>query len=110
MRLIIRIEVVLPQPDGPTKTVNEPPGTSRFRSSTATVPSGYRLVTWLKVIIYFRGACRRRSPVSIAGPPHRGRFRVARHRGVHLGQTFGGQPCRHRVEHLLDLFRTSFAN
>ncbi len=39
IRLIIRIDVVLPQPDGPTKTVSVPSGTSRFRLSTATVPS-----------------------------------------------------------------------
>ena len=39
IRLIIRIDVVLPQPEGPTKTVNVPSGTSRFRLSTATVPS-----------------------------------------------------------------------
>ena len=40
IRLIIRIEVVLPQPDGPTNTVSVPVGTSRVRLSTATVPSG----------------------------------------------------------------------
>jgi hypothetical protein len=49
--LIIRIEVVLPHPDGPTKTVNVPSGTSSVRSSTATVPSGYFFVTLVKVII-----------------------------------------------------------
>ena len=46
IRLIIRSEVVLPQPEGPTKTVIFPEAASRLRSSTATVPSGYRLVTW----------------------------------------------------------------
>ena len=51
IRLIIRIEVVLPQPDGPTNTVSVPSGSSRVRSSTATVPSGYCLVTPSKVII-----------------------------------------------------------
>ena len=40
IRLIIRIEVVLPHPDGPTNTVSVPVGTSIVRSSTATVPSG----------------------------------------------------------------------
>src|SRR5258707_3423084 len=50
IRLIIRIEVVLPQPDGPTKTVSVPSGTSSVRSSTATVPSGYFLVTLSNVI------------------------------------------------------------
>src|SRR4051794_37430747 len=44
-RLTIRIEVVLPHPDGPTKTAISPGGTSSESSSTATVPSGYRLAT-----------------------------------------------------------------
>ena len=39
-RLIIRSEVVLPQPLGPTKTIVLPSGTSRSSASTATVPSG----------------------------------------------------------------------
>src|SRR4051812_4071707 len=45
-RLIIRIVVVLPQPDGPTKTTILPAGTTMEKSSTAAsrVP-GYRLVT-----------------------------------------------------------------
>src|SRR5690349_19582627 len=51
IRLIIRIEVVLPQPDGPTNTVSVPSGTSSVRLSTATVPSGYFFVTFSKVII-----------------------------------------------------------
>src|SRR6188508_3420966 len=51
IRLIIRIDVVLPQPDGPTNTVKVPSGTSRVRSSTATVPSGYCLVTPSKLIM-----------------------------------------------------------
>src|SRR5215218_3339373 len=51
IRLIIRIEVVLPQPDGPTKTVSVPSGTSSVRLSTATVPSGYFLVTLSNVIM-----------------------------------------------------------
>src|SRR6476469_3504716 len=51
IRLIIRIDVVLPQPDGPTNTVNVPSGASSVRSSTATVPSGYFLVTFSKVIM-----------------------------------------------------------
>src|SRR5882757_91001 len=49
--LIIRIDVVLPQPDGPTKTARVPSATSRVRSSTATVPSGYCLVTPAKLIM-----------------------------------------------------------
>ena len=40
IRLIIRSEVVLPQPDGPTSTVIWPDGASSSSSSTATVPSG----------------------------------------------------------------------
>ena len=40
IRLIIRSEVVLPQPDGPTNTVICPVGISMVRSSTAWVPSG----------------------------------------------------------------------
>src|ERR1700754_4124257 len=51
IRLIIRIDVVLPQPAGPTNTVNVPSGPSSVKSSTATVPSGYFLVTFSKVII-----------------------------------------------------------
>src|SRR5882757_3473968 len=45
IRLIIRSVVVFPQPDGPTRTVIEPSGMSSDSSSTATVPSGYLLVT-----------------------------------------------------------------
>src|ERR1700752_4520276 len=37
--------VGLPQPDGPTKTMNSPSAMFRFRSLSASVPSGYRLVT-----------------------------------------------------------------
>ena len=45
MRLIIRSDVVLPQPEGPTNTVMPPSSTVRSSASTATVPSGNRLVT-----------------------------------------------------------------
>src|SRR4051812_36624138 len=51
IRLIIRSDVVLPQPDGPTKTVIWPVGATRSRLSTATVPSGYCLVTPANLII-----------------------------------------------------------
>ncbi len=51
IRLIMRSDVVLPQPDGPTKTVICPEGASRSRASTATVPSGYFFVTDSKRII-----------------------------------------------------------
>ena len=36
IRLIIRMEVVLPQPDGPTNTDSVPSAISRLSSSTAT--------------------------------------------------------------------------
>src|ERR671935_884050 len=41
----IRSAVVLPHPEGPTKTMNSPSRTSRFMSETARVPSGYTLAT-----------------------------------------------------------------
>src|SRR5665647_2305375 len=40
IRLIIRSDVVLPHPDGPTRTVILPVGASSVSSSTALVPSG----------------------------------------------------------------------
>lgn len=45
IRLIMRRVVVFPQPEGPTRTVIERSGISRESRSTATVPSGYLLVT-----------------------------------------------------------------
>ncbi|GGW64441.1 hypothetical protein GCM10010503_47040 [Streptomyces lucensis JCM 4490] len=45
IRLIIRRVVVLPQPEGPTRTVIARSGMSSDNRSTATVPSGYRFVT-----------------------------------------------------------------
>src|SRR4051812_45071132 len=51
--LIIRSDVVLPHPEGPTKTVIWPVGATTSSSSTATVPSGYffetasNRITWL---------------------------------------------------------------
>ncbi len=45
IRLIIRRVVVLPQPEGPTRTVIARSGMSNDSRSTATVPSGYRFVT-----------------------------------------------------------------
>ena len=44
-RFTIFIVVVLPQPDGPTSVTSSPSATSKDRSSTAVVPSAYRLVT-----------------------------------------------------------------
>jgi hypothetical protein len=49
--LIIRIEVVFPQPDGPTSVVILPLGAEIVRLSTATVPSGYTLDTLSNVIM-----------------------------------------------------------
>ena len=45
IRLTMRRLVVLPQPEGPTSTVILPVGAVSVSSSTATVPSGYCLVT-----------------------------------------------------------------
>src|ERR1700726_1317020 len=42
---IIRSAVVLPHPDGPTRTSSSPSSTCRFSDLTAVVPSGYCLVT-----------------------------------------------------------------
>src|SRR3954469_79606 len=47
---IMRSAVVLPQPDGPTKTTNSPSCTSRSRSDTARWPSAYVFVTLSKVM------------------------------------------------------------
>jgi len=40
IRLIMRSDVVLPQPDGPTSTVIRPVGAVRDSPPTAVVPSG----------------------------------------------------------------------
>src|SRR6478609_4674258 len=45
IRLIIRREVVLPQPEGPTKTVMAPLSMDMLRSSTAAWPPWYVFVT-----------------------------------------------------------------
>ena len=42
---IIRRAVDFPQPEGPTRITNSPSFISRLRLLTASVPSGYRLVT-----------------------------------------------------------------
>src|SRR5262245_26906226 len=65
IRLIIRSVVVLPHPDGPTRTVICPVGISRSRSSTATVPSAYRLVTPSKVINLFSPSDRQRFKIAV---------------------------------------------
>src|SRR5690606_31080572 len=45
MRLIMRSSVVLPHPDDPTNTVVLREGSTRLKSSTASVPSGNLLIT-----------------------------------------------------------------
>lgn len=50
-RLIIRIDVVFPQPEGPTSVVIFPLGAVSVSPSTATVPSGYTLETVSNVIM-----------------------------------------------------------
>jgi hypothetical protein len=47
----MRIEVVLPHPEGPTRVVILPLGAVSVSLSTATVPSGYTLETLLNVIM-----------------------------------------------------------
>src|SRR5258708_40032799 len=47
---IDRSAVDLPQPDGPTRTMNSPSAMSRLRSSIPFTPPGYSLVTWLRTI------------------------------------------------------------
>ena len=46
----MRSEVVLPQPDGPTRTMNSPSSICRFRSLTATT-SPYFFQTWSNVTV-----------------------------------------------------------
>src|SRR3954454_18287777 len=48
---IIRRTVDLPQPEGPSRTMNSPSLTSRLTLSTATVPSGHTLVTSLSATV-----------------------------------------------------------
>src|SRR5947208_15155048 len=50
-----RRAVVLPQPEGPTKTRNSPSLIRRSRSLTAIASSAYALVTWSKVTVAMRG-------------------------------------------------------
>src|SRR4030081_1850375 len=105
IRLIIRIEVVLPQPDGPTKTVSVPSGTSSVRSSTATVLSGYFLVTFSKVITG-RLFLKRFVEAVVLDPLTRRLVGVdalvAFHIRVELDQCLGGELCAHRVQHRLE--------
>ena len=47
----MRRAVVLPQPDGPTSTMNSPGSTSSDSSFTATTPPGKCLVTASRLIV-----------------------------------------------------------
>src|SRR5664279_6048380 len=73
-RLTIRSFVDLPQPDGPTKASSSPGFTSRFRSATATVPSGNDLRVCSKMIpipcmrLTLHGTCV--TPVAKVGKMH----------------------------------------
>src|SRR5947209_15202087 len=49
-RTRMRKRVEFPRRDGPTRMTNSPSAMSRLASFTASVPSAYRLVTWLMVI------------------------------------------------------------
>src|ERR1039457_3762942 len=50
-RPAIMLSVVdFPQPDGPTRMTNSPSAMSRLILSTASAPSGKRLVTWSKTM------------------------------------------------------------
>ena len=51
IRLTMRSDVVLPHPEGPTRTVIWPVGASRSRSSTAVVPPAYCFETSSKRIM-----------------------------------------------------------
>src|SRR5262245_30665145 len=48
---IMRRMVVLPQPDGPTSTMNSPSPISRDTSRTACTPPGNSLLTWSRTIL-----------------------------------------------------------
>src|SRR5215469_8152447 len=105
IRLIIRIDVVLPQPEGPTNTVSVPSGTSSVRSSTATVPSGYFLVTFSNVImaLLLYGLVE-----AVVLDPLRRRLigvdaLVALNRRVESDQALRGQLRADRIQHGLEL-------
>src|SRR5438552_1841737 len=49
-----RSAVVLPQPEGPTRTRNSPSSISRFKSFTAVTSGEYCFVTWSKVTVAIR--------------------------------------------------------
>src|ERR1700749_2903332 len=58
-RPAIMLSVVdLAQPDGPTRMTNSPSAMSRLKSSTASAPSGKRLVTCSRIISATAGSFR----------------------------------------------------
>src|SRR5271166_727553 len=108
IRLIIRNAVVLPQPEGPTKTVSTPSGTSRFSWSTAVVSSANTLLTWSKrIIVVLRPngvvetVVAHPFPCRLVGI-HAG---VTRHCGVEFRQTGGGQLGGYGIEHIFETIR-----
>src|ERR1700687_4891258 len=105
IRLIIRMDVVLPHPDGPTNTASVPLGTSRVSLSTATVPSGYSLVTSSKVIMRL---LLQRFVEAVVLYPFSCRLiwvdaGVAGYPGVQVDKGRSGQLGRHRIEDGLQL-------
>src|SRR6266571_3869810 len=64
----IRSAVVLPQPEGPTRTTNSPSAISRLRSSTASAPPPYSFETWANLIEAISGPSRDAVRVSLGGP------------------------------------------
>ena len=99
---IMRRAVVLPQPDGPSRTMNSPSVISRSRSSTATTSSN-RLVTFWNVRLATLTSPTPRRPRrgqhrawrSGWSAPHRARSRVSRRRIAHhapyAGVIVGGE-------------------
>src|SRR5581483_10491201 len=61
----IRSTVVLPEPDGPTRTRNSPSATSRSSAETATAPPGNSLVTPAKTIPATCGSVTTRYPATV---------------------------------------------
>src|SRR5665811_281771 len=96
---IMRRLVVLPQPDGPTKTMNSPSAISRLKSLTA-ITSPYFLVTWSKVTV---AMCDLLQPSRvIAGPCIRPPKR--------LGRTPYEVPARARSDRSTESRRRSLEN
>src|SRR4029453_9522168 len=99
---IMRRAVVLPQPDGPSRTMNSPSVISRSRSSTATTSSN-RLVTFWNVrlatldlpTLGVRAGGNIEHGARGGGAPHRGRSPGDRRRSAHhapyAGVIVGGE-------------------